>query len=81
MKIKATPHCQYCLNDDSTIQHVMWDCPRFAELRKDWPSELSNRAGWPTCAKHAMICTTDMPVAIRSKWHKLQLLVAQLIWQ
>ena len=81
MKIKATPHCQYCLNDDSTIQHVMWYCPRFAELRREWPSELSNRANWPPCAKNAMICTTDMPVALKSKWHKLQLLFAQLIWQ
>ena len=81
MRIKATPHCQYCLNEDSSIQHVLWDCPRFDELRKSWPSEIHNRDSWPPCAKNAMICTTDMPVALRNDWHKLQLLIAQLLWQ
>ena len=81
MKIKATPHCQYCLNEDSSIQHVMWDCPRFAELRKEWPLKLCNRDNWPPCAKNAMICTTDMSVELRNDWHQLQLLIAQLIWQ
>ena len=81
MRIKATPHCQYCLNDDGTIQHVLWDCPRFAELRKEWPLELNNRHNWPPCAKNAMICTTFMPEKLRTDWHKLQLSVAQLLWQ
>ena len=75
MRIKATPHCQYCLNDDGTIQHILWDCPRFTELRKDWPPELSNHQNWPPCAKNAMICTTLMPAGLRNEWHKLQLLV------
>ena len=81
MQIKATPHCQFCLMEDSTVQHIMWECPRFAELRKSWPVELCNRTNWPSCARNAMICTTDMPVALRNDWHKLQLLVAQLLWQ
>ena len=81
MRIKTTPHCQYCFNEDGTIQHILWDCPRFAELRKDWPQELSNRQNWPPCAKNAMICTTLMPAGLRNEWHKLQLLVAQLLWQ
>ena len=81
MRIKATPHCPYCLHEDSSIQHVIWDCPRFAELRKSWPSELNNRGNWPTCAKHAMICTTTMSLAVRNEWHKFQFLVAQVLWQ
>ena len=81
MRIKATPHCQHCLHEDSSIQHIIWDCPRFAELRKSWPSELNNRDNWPTCAKHAMICTTTMSLAVRNEWHKFQFLVAQVLWQ
>ena len=81
MRIQATPHCKYCLNDDSSISHVMWDCPRFAEMRKSWPDELCNRTHWPACALNAMICTTAMPMALRNNWHKLQLLIAQLLWQ
>ena len=81
MRIQAMPHCKYCLGDDSSISHVIWDCPRFAELRKVWPSELCNRIHWPPCAKNAMICTTAMPTALRNDWHKYQLLVAQLLWQ
>ena len=81
MRIKATPHCQYCLHEDSSIQHIIWDCPRFAELRKSWPYELNNRDNWPTCAKNAMICTTTMALAIRNEWHKFQFLVAQVLWQ
>ena len=56
MGIKATPHCQYCLHEEGNIKHVIWDCPRFAELRRSWPQELLDRQYWPECSKSALIC-------------------------
>ena len=81
MRVKITPHCQYCLCEEGTIQHIVWDCPRFAALRQAWPPELCNRTDWPSCAKHAMICCIHFPVELRKSWHKLQLFVSQLLWQ
>ena len=81
MNIKQTPHCQFCLHEVGNIQHIVWDCPRFANLRAHWPSELLDRVSWPSCASCAMICTTQMPRPTRILWPKLQLHVIQLLWQ
>ena len=81
MGINATPHCQYCLHEEGNIKHIMWDCPRFAELRRSWPQELLDRNQWPECSKSALICSSMLPESTRSKWHQLQLLVAQLLYQ
>ena len=77
MQIKATPHCQHCLNDDCTIQHVI---SSFAEIRKSRPSGLCDRANWPPCAKNAMICTAAVAIELRNSWHRFQLSVVQLLW-
>ena len=79
--IKATPHCPYCLHEKGCIQHIMWDCPRFAEIRRSWPQELIDRNQWPECSKSALICSYLLSESTRSKWHQLQLLVAQLLFQ
>ena len=81
MNIKQTPHCQFCLHEEGTIEHSTWNCPRFANLRLQWPSELLNRDHWPECSSHAMICTDHLPAATRESWPQLQLHVAQLLWQ
>ena len=79
--INATPHCQYCLHEKGCIQHIMWDCPRFAERRRSWPQELTDRHQWPECSKSALICSHLLPESTRSQWHQFQLLVAQLLFQ
>ena len=81
MGIKATPHCQYCLHEEGNIKHIIWDCPRFAGLRRSWPQDLLDRNQWPECSKSALICSSLLPESTRSQWHQLQLLVAQLLYQ
>ena len=61
MSIKATPHCQY---EEGIIKHIIWECPRFAELRRSWPQDLIDRHGWPECSESALICSSLLPDGI-----------------
>ena len=83
MSIKATPHCQYYPHEEGNTKHIIWECPRFAELRRSWswPQDLIDRHGRPECSESALICSSLLPESTRSKWHQLQLLVAQLLYQ
>ena len=81
MGVVATPHCPLCLHEDAHIMHIIWDCPRFDELRRDWPPALCKKVNWPNCALNSLICTQKLPLDIRKSWPLFQQYVAKLLFQ
>ena len=77
--ITITEHCRFCLSEQSSIEHVLWECPRFDVWRQDWPAEMLHRCGWPRCSTHALICSHSLPVHTQVKWAKFQMHATQLL--
>ena len=74
-----SPHCYHCLHEKGDIQHLLWSCPRFQDMRADWPVALQQREQWSPCALNFMIYSAEMPASLKGQWPHLQLLVTQLI--
>ena len=77
--ITITEHCRFCLSEQSSIEHVLWECPRFDVWRQDWPAEMLHRCGWPRCSTHALICSHSLPVHTQVKWAEFQMHATQLL--
>ena len=77
--IAITEHCRFCLHEHSSIEHVLWECPRFQVWRQDWPEEMCHRNGWPRCSIHALICPHNLPVHVQAKWPDIQMHAALLL--
>ena len=60
MGIFPTPHCKFCFHERADFQHILWHCPRFQNLRNDWPTVMLMRANWPECAETALVFTKEM---------------------
>ena len=38
----------------SSVEHILWEYPRFQVWRQEWQVEMLNRTHWPKCAFHAL---------------------------
>ena len=77
--IAITQHCRFCLHEQSSIEHILWDCPRFQVWRQDWPEDMCHRHNWPRCSTHALICSRSLPLHVQAKWSEIQMHAAQLL--
>ena len=81
MGIFPTPHCKFCFHERADFQHILWHCPRFQNIRDEWPSAMLLRPNWPACAETARIFTKDMDSSLKGKWKSLQKFAAELLFQ
>ena len=77
--IIPTEHCRFCLTEQSSIEHVLWECPRLQVWRRDWPAEMLDRSQWPRCATHALVCSSTLPRHVQAGWAAVQAQATQLL--
>ena len=77
--IAITEHCRFCLHEHSSIEHVLWECPRFQIWRQEWPEDMCHRNDWPRCSTHALICSHSLPLHVQAKWPDIQMHAAHLL--
>ena len=77
--IAITEHCRFCLHEHSSIEHVLWECPRFQIWRQEWPEDMCQRNDWPRCSTHALICSHSLPLHVQAKWPDIQMHAAHLL--
>ena len=81
MGILPTPHCKFCFHERADIQHLLWHCPRFQQLRESWPTAMLMRTRWPACAETALIFTREMDDNLKGSWKSFQKFAAELVFQ
>ena len=81
MGIFPTPHCKFCFHERADLQHILWHCSRFQNVRENWPSALLLRTNWLACAETALIFTPDMPIHLKGQWKSFQTFAAELLFQ
>ena len=81
MGIFSTPHCNFCYHERADFQHLLWHCPRFRNLRDNWPVAMLMRKNWPACAETALIFTKDMDQTLKGTWKNFQKFAAELLFQ
>ena len=68
---KMGGHCYTSLSTlfykDVHVMHIIWDCPRFDELPRDWPDALLKHDSWPNSALNSVICTQKLSNYITKK--------------
>ena len=81
MGIFPTPHCKFCFHERADVQHILWHCPRFQQLREGWPIDMLLRTNWPACAETALIYTKEMDDSLKGSWKSFQKFAAELLFQ
>ena len=76
-----TPHCKFCFHEKADFQHILWHCPRFQNIRENWPVAMLLRTNWPACAETALIFTKDMDSNLKGSWKIFQKFAAELLLQ
>ena len=76
-----TPDCKFCFHERADLQHILWHCPRFRNIRDNWPSALLPRTKWPACAETALIFTKEMDKNLKRQWKGFQKYAAELLVQ
>ena len=78
--IGIAEHCRHCLHKHSSIERILWECPRLQLFRTNWPTSMKERQGWPSCAVHALICTAELDIETREAWPSIPLHAAQFLF-
>ena len=69
---RPSPECPYCKAEEADVQHFLFHCPYFHQLRQDAPDFISYSEHWPTCVRQCLVCTYDISSSLRKRWHELQ---------
>eukprot|EP00971_Amphidinium_carterae_P063448 1255863-Amphidinium_carterae.1 len=72
--------CPFCNHSDEDIEHFLYHCQRWKELREPIHEHLPSLHALAPCSRYCLVCTTETPNELRKVWPLLQDTVVKM-WE